>query len=83
MFTTSEIVKWLNEDVSDEQFAEIFALLEFTMFGRDIPMIYDTEDIILDMDVDYVCNKLKEILKEIQENIKEREMIKWKANFLK
>lgn len=70
--TTSEIVNWLNEDISDEQFAEIFALLELTMFGRGIPQIYDTEDVILNMNVDCVCNRLKEILKEIQENVEER-----------
>lgn len=71
MYTTSEIVKWINEDVSDEQFAEIFALLELTMLGRGVPRIYNTEQIILNMDVDCVCNRLKEILKEIQQNVEE------------
>ena len=69
IMTAGEVVKFLNEDATDEQFAEVFALLEIAMIGRGLPMIYDTEDIILNMDIDCICNKVKIILKEIQENV--------------
>ena len=62
----SEIVNFLNTDATDAQFAEVFALLEISMCGRGIPQVYDTESIILNMNVDTICNKLKSILKEIQ-----------------
>lgn len=68
-YTAMGVVEWLMEDVSDEQFAEIFALFELRMTGRYIPQIYDTEKVILNMDVDCACNRIKEILKEIQTNI--------------
>lgn len=64
-----EIAKLLNYKVTDEQFAEVFALLERMMCGRQIPQIYDTEKLILNMDVDCVCNRLRQILKEIQGNV--------------
>ena len=66
-----EIAEWLNKDATDEQFAEVFALLEIGMCGRGIPKEYDTETIILNMDVDLICSKLKHVLKEIQENVEE------------
>ena len=68
----NEIVKYLNTDATDEQFAEVFALLEIAMNGRGIPQEYDTEKIIAFMNVDIVCNKLKDILKEIQDNMADK-----------
>ena len=63
----NEVVKFLNTDATDEQFAEVFALLEIAMNGRGVPQDYNAEKIIAFMNVDIVCNKLKVILKEIQE----------------
>lgn len=68
-----EVAAWLNNSDStgatDEQFAEVFALLEKMMYGRRIAEIYDAEFIIKNMDVDHICNTLKTILIEIQQNV--------------
>ena len=69
---TNDVVKFLNQDATDEQFAEVFALLELSMNGRRVPQIYDTEQVICNMNVDSVCNRLRNILKEIQENVEDR-----------
>lgn len=66
-----EIAEFLNKDATDEQFAEVFALLELSMNGRRVPQIYDTEQVICNMNVDSVCNRLRDILKEIQSNVRE------------
>ena len=66
-----KVAKWLNTDSADGEFAEVFALLELTMCGRGIPNNYNAESIILNMNVDSVCEKLKCILKDIQQQVED------------
>lgn len=68
-----EIAEWLNKDATDEEFAEVFALLEIGMCGRGIPKEYDTETIIRNTNFDTVCNKVKDVLKDIRgEEVEEK-----------
>lgn len=66
-----EIAEFLNTKATDEQFAELFALLERAMFGRGVPKEYDTETIILNMDVNAVCKRMRNMLINIQREIEE------------
>lgn len=60
------IADWLNSEATDEQFAETFALLGMMMTGRKIEQIYEQENIIRDMNVEAVTNRLHSILEEIK-----------------
>ena len=72
MYSPYEIANWLNKEASDDQFAEVFALLEIMMNGRGNFNCYDTDGIILNMKPDVICNRIKTILNEIQNITKER-----------
>jgi hypothetical protein len=61
-----EVANWLNTEATDEEFAEVFALLDMAMFGRGIPKYYNRESIIKRADYKQLCKKLKDILLEIQ-----------------
>ena len=67
-----EVAAWLNNSDStgatDEQFAEVFALLYkmMTQGGRGISNAYDTKQVIKQMDVDALMQCLGRTLKEIQ-----------------
>lgn len=70
--SSSEIARFLNsETVTDEQFAEVFALLDMAQNGRGIPMMYDTKQVIKNMDVDGLMKRLGDMLKEIQQNVED------------
>lgn len=72
LMTASEVARFLNsETVTDEQFAEVFALLDMAQNGRGIPMMYDTKQVIKNMDVDGLMKRLGNILKEVQQNIED------------
>lgn len=62
-----EVANWLNAEATDEEFAEVFALLDMAMFGRGIPNNYSREGIIERADYNVLCKKLCDILTEIQE----------------
>ena len=66
MSTPVETANWLCE-CSDEEFAETFALMEIAMNGRGIPVKYDGETIVYNMNVDCVCNRIRNILKKYQQ----------------
>ena len=70
MNTCYEVAKWLNnsdcDGAGDVEFAEVFALLDFMRSGRVVPLIYDEEQMILNMDVNGFCEYLKAVLGEIQ-----------------
>lgn len=63
--STQEIVNFLKNDVTDEQFAEVMLFLT----EEKMPQMYDTDEVIVDMDVKQVCDNFKDILTEIQQNI--------------
>lgn len=72
LMTASEVARFLNsEAITDEQFAEVFALLDMAQNGRGIPMMYDTKQVIKNMDVEGLMKRLGNILKEVQQNIEE------------
>ena len=71
--TCYEVASWLNadgnangENASDLEFAEVFGLLDFLRNGRRIPLMYDADAMILNMDVNGLCEHLKAVLGEIQ-----------------
>lgn len=70
MNTSYEIAAWLNnldsEGATDEEFAEVFALMDYSRNGRGLPNMYDSNILIKQMNVDAFCKHLKEILTEIQ-----------------
>lgn len=61
-----EIANWLNSEATDDEFAEVFALLDIAMFGRGIPEHYDQESIIKRADYNGFCKSLNNILTNIQ-----------------
>ena len=63
-----EIARYLNSESTDEQFAEVFALLYkmMTQGGRGISNAYDAKQVIKQMDVDALMQCLGRTLKEIQ-----------------
>lgn len=61
-----EVANWLNTEATDEEFAEVFALLDMAMFGRGIPTHYSREGIIERADYNGLCKRLNDILLEIQ-----------------
>lgn len=69
--TPSEIARHMNTETTDEQFAEVFALLDMAQNDRGIPMMYDTKQVIKNMDVDGLMKRLGNILKEVQQNIED------------
>lgn len=69
--TASEVARFLNLETTDEQFAEVFALLNIAQNGRGIPMMYDTKQVIKNMDVDSLMKQLGNMLKEIQQNVED------------
>lgn len=73
MKTAYEIAEWLNNSdghgASDEEFIKMFALLERMMDGRRVPRVCEYETMIKGMNVDLLCNRLKSILTEIQQNV--------------
>lgn len=74
--TCYEVAAWLNNadslGATDEDFAEMFAILDFLRNGRRMPLMYDADQMILNMDVDGLCKHLKDVLTEIQNNIAEQ-----------
>ena len=76
MNTCYEVAKWLNnsdcDGAGDVEFAEVFAILDFMRNGRRFPLMYDPYQIILDMDVNGLCEYLKAVLGEIQCIVKDR-----------
>lgn len=68
-----EIARYLNSEATDEQFAEVFALLYkmMTQGGRGISNVYDTKQIIKQMDVNSLIQHLERTLKEIQVQLEE------------
>ena len=71
MYTSYEIAAWLNnsdaEGATDEEFALVFALMDYARNGRGLPNTYHTNALIKQMNVDAFCNHLKAILTEIQD----------------
>ena len=65
----TEIARYLNKEATDEQFAEVFALLHRAMFGRNLSNVYDTKQIIKQMNVDALMQCLGRTLKEIQNSL--------------
>lgn len=63
--STQEIVNFLKNDVTDGQFAEVMLFLT----KETMPQMYDTDEVIADMDVKQVCDNFKDILIEIQQNV--------------
>ena len=63
--STQEIVNFFKNDVTDEQFAEVMLFLT----EEKMPQMYDTDEVIIDMDVEQVCDNFKDILAEIQQNV--------------
>lgn len=68
--STQEIVNFLKNDVTDEQFAEVMLFLT----EEKMPQMYDTDEVIADMDVEQVCDNFKDILAEIQQNAIDRKI---------
>lgn len=72
--TCYEVAAWLNNadgnGASDEDFAEVFGILDFMRNGRRVPLMYDADEMIRNMDVDGLCNHLKTVLTEIKDTIK-------------
>lgn len=64
-----QVANWLNSEATDEEFAEVFALLDIAIFGRGIPENYNQETIIKNADYDGFCKTLNIMLS----NIKRRE----------
>lgn len=60
-----ECFKFL-ESCTDEQFAEVFAYLDLSSFGRFVPEADDKKALIANMDVNALCLRLKVILTEIK-----------------
>lgn len=67
----SEVARYMNTEATDVQFAEMFALLDKAQNGRGIPMMYDTKQVIKNMDIDGLMERLGNMLKEIQQNIED------------
>ncbi len=67
-----EVAIWLynekGDDATDEEYAEVFALFERMISGKTIPLKYKRNEFIKEMDINNVCNFLKETLTEIQNN---------------
>lgn len=61
-----EVANWLNSVATDEEFAEVFALLDMAMFGRGIPENYNRDSIIERADYNGCCKALNRILLDIQ-----------------
>ena len=70
--SATEIARYLNTEATDEQFAEVFALLHRAMSGRNMSNVYDTKQIIEQMDVDVLMQCLGRTLKEIQAQMEEK-----------
>ena len=70
--TCYEVATWLDnsecDGASDIEFAEMFAIFDYKrkLNGRRFPLMYDSYQIILDMDVKGLCKYLEEVLEEIQ-----------------
>lgn len=67
-----EVASWLNNadglGCTDEQFAETFGLLQLMMNGRNISDTYDQDRVIKALEPKELCNRLQQILTEIQNN---------------
>ena len=71
--TPREVAVWLNNECTNEEYIETFALLYKAMDSRGIPEEYDKETMIDSLDVEVLCRKLSAILEGYKKEMKREE----------